>query len=270
MNKELRYAKGLQVREAASGSKDLVGVPIVYNQETVIRDWYGDYREVIREGACATSLASGKNIRALAHHNTEMPLGTTARGTLVLAEEANQVSCAVTPPDTQAGRDTVESVKRGDIDGMSFGFYVKRDRWTFSNDPNVLDLREILEVDLVEVSFVTFPAYAGTSASVRSEILKDANETDELVELGRLLRRANQGQISGGQTLQARKLVEKISSLLPEALNIEEKQNRQATEAKTENAETIGISLDDVARLEKEFLLAEIEQLELDEITSAG
>lgn len=69
----------------------------------------------------------------------------------------------------------MESVKRGDIRGMSFAFSTRSDRWTFAKDgEKEPDLRELLDIDLREVSIVAFPAYPDTSVAVRS--LEDAKK----------------------------------------------------------------------------------------------
>jgi HK97 family phage prohead protease len=60
----------------------------------------------------------------------------------------------------------VESIKRGDITGMSFGFRIKRQEWDETDENN--PLRTILNVDLIEVSPVVFPAYPQTDVSARA------------------------------------------------------------------------------------------------------
>jgi phage head maturation protease len=60
---------------------------------------------------------------------------------------------------------------RGDIDGMSFGFRVTKQEWDESGE---VPLRTIREVELFEVSVVTFPAYADTEVALRS--LEDARK----------------------------------------------------------------------------------------------
>jgi len=74
--------------------------------------------------------------------------------------------------------DLRENLSDGSITGMSFGFYVVKDEWTREtvtvvNDGGVeaeieVDVRRILEIRLVEVSAVTFPAYDQTDAGLRS------------------------------------------------------------------------------------------------------
>jgi phage head maturation protease len=64
-------------------------------------------------------------------------------------------------PPTTVGRDLYESVRRGDITQSSFGFTCVADAWPSRG------LRELLDVNLIDVSPVTFPAYEGTAVGVR-------------------------------------------------------------------------------------------------------
>jgi phage head maturation protease len=73
----------------------------------------------------------------------------------------------IDPPDTQAGRDVVTLVERGDLNQMSFAFWTKRDNWL---DTGEMILRELHEVDINDgdVAVVTYPAYPSTSVGMRS------------------------------------------------------------------------------------------------------
>ena len=68
-------------------------------------------------------------------------------------------------PNTSWARDLMESIKRGDINQMSFGFRTVKDLWEETNKKVV---RTLQEVKLFDVSPVTYPAYPQTSATVRS------------------------------------------------------------------------------------------------------
>jgi len=74
------------------------------------------------------------------------------------------------PPDTQWGRDAVTSIKRGDVDQMSFAFVVKEgwDEWK-ENEEGVIvrTLKAGACKQLYDVSPVSFPAYPQTSVGVR-------------------------------------------------------------------------------------------------------
>ena len=81
------------------------------------------------------------------------------------AEDEKGLAVDVAPPDTQWARDLMTSMKRGDVNQMSFGFQTVRDEWNEKGDE-----RTLIEVKLFDVSVVTFPAYPQTSAAVRSTV----------------------------------------------------------------------------------------------------
>lgn len=70
--------------------------------------------------------------------------------------------------NNEQARALYSAISRGDMDGMSFCFYVSEDNQKWSERDGV-NVREILKVDkVIEVSAVNFPAYAGTNIDSRS------------------------------------------------------------------------------------------------------
>jgi uncharacterized protein len=148
--------------QGESQAPALRGYAAVFDQLSVVL--YGMFRERIERGAFAGTI--GDDIRALWNHDSNLPLGRTKAGTLRLAEDSHGLRVEIDPPDTQAGRDAVESIRRGDVDQMSFMFDVLEDTWDQDGDGQLI--RTLRKVKLYEVSPVTFPAYQGTSVSARA------------------------------------------------------------------------------------------------------
>jgi len=123
------------------------------------------FREKIRAGAFKESI-NKENIRALWNHNTDLVLGSTKNNTLRLEEDTRGLKFEIDLPDTQWGRDAAVSVSRGDVDGMSFAFNVKKQEWDESDIKNVV--RTLVDVDLHEISPTAFPAYPQTKVTARS------------------------------------------------------------------------------------------------------
>lgn len=140
----------------------IAGYAAVYNSESDLL--YGFFREVIKPGAFDGSL--GNDIRCLWNHNAAYVLGRTTAGTLDVRSDAKGLYFEVQPPNATWANDLCESVRRKDINQMSFGFTVNEDNWESLEDGS--EMRELLDVDLFEVSVVTFPAYQATSAGMRS------------------------------------------------------------------------------------------------------
>lgn len=124
------------------------------------------FREMVAPGAFSKTLQDGADVRALLNHNPDFVLGRTKSGTLTLSEDEKGLRCKIELPDTQTARDLHESVKRGDIDQMSFGFITVRDDWVYDEESD--EVRRILkEVKLFDVSPVSFPAYQDTEVDAR-------------------------------------------------------------------------------------------------------
>jgi uncharacterized protein len=134
----------------------------------------GGFRERILPGAFAKTLADGGTKKAYWNHNSDRVLGSTKAGTLTLEERADGLHFEIEPPTW--AKDHVESIKRGDVDQMSFGFRTIKDRWAKGEDGKVT--RDLVEVQLFEVSPVANPAYPQTDAHVRS---LDTTRLQELI-----------------------------------------------------------------------------------------
>ena len=165
--------RGLKVtRDATSGKPMKVsGYAIVFNSESESfgTDCSGrDMREIIDPDACTECLAGAPDIRLLADHDSGKVLGRTSAGTLRLKRDEFGVWMEADLPDTSTGRDLATSMERGDIDGMSFGFWPDYDMVDYITDDLKVTqvIKRILKIN--EVSIVAFPAYPATTASVRS------------------------------------------------------------------------------------------------------
>jgi hypothetical protein len=149
----------------------LAGYAAVFNEETVIGDWF---REVILPGAFAAAITRD-DVRAAFNHEPNLVLGRTKAGTLRLREDDKGLVYEVDPPDTSYARDLMVSVARGDVSQSSFMFDVTGEAWDYPEAKSgQLPLRKITGVKLYDVSPVTYPAYEGTSVSARAMALKDA------------------------------------------------------------------------------------------------
>ena len=157
----------------------LTGRAVVFDEEVTIGSGFWAFREVIRSSAFDKTLREYDQ-RSLWNHDTGKPLGRVSAGTLALRVDDDGLVYDNELGDQTWARDAWESVQRGDVQGMSFGFRVVRDTWTEDNeDPDFVPLREVLEAQLFEVSPVTFPAYESTSVDARA-VLEDA-ETRGLI-----------------------------------------------------------------------------------------
>lgn len=163
MKLERRYFAVEELRaEDGEGVGTITGYAAVFDSPSLD---LGGFREVVKPGAFATSVQDG-DVRALFNHDPNFVLGRTRSRTLALEEDAHGLRIRVRPPEATWARDLVGSIKRGDISQMSFGFYTKADRWETVGEART---RFLLDVELVDVSPVTFPAYPATKVQARAQ-----------------------------------------------------------------------------------------------------
>lgn len=160
---ERRYAQfGLEVRADERGKKKMVGYAAKYNERSVD---LGGFFEVLAPGAFDRAIRESHDVRALVDHDPSKILGRTKAGTLSLRTDDVGLLAEVDMPDTQIARDLQVSIERGDVSGMSFGFFVVTDEW--KSDGKV-PTRVVRDLELFDVSAVTYPAYPQTEVSMRA------------------------------------------------------------------------------------------------------
>ncbi len=151
----------LRVQPNADGSRTVVGV-IPYDSPSAGLPW----DERIAPGAFADALKAGADVLCLRDHDTSLLLGRTLAGTLTLTDSAAGLTFRCKLPNTTTAADLTESLSRGDITGVSFGFTCNEDQWADDRQGNLT--RTLLSVSLFEVSVTSFAAYRDSSVSLRS------------------------------------------------------------------------------------------------------
>ena len=150
--------------EGEVGEKKIRGYAAVFDE---LSENLGGFRERIEPGTFASTIKE-HDIRALINHSPDLVLGRNQAGTLALKEDSRGLAVVIDPPDTQAARDLVTSIERGDVSGMSFGFRTLDDSWDEDSEGNII--HTLKSVRLFDVSAVTFPAYPQTDVAVRSMV----------------------------------------------------------------------------------------------------
>lgn len=150
--------------------KILEGYAAVFNQKT---DVEGYFEEMILPGAFSRTLTENKDVLALVNHNFDNVLGRTSNGLLRLYEDNIGLKFELTLPETDKANQTYEDVQCGNLKDCSFLFITVVDEWDYSNEKPLCILKD---VDLIEISIVSLPAYEGTSVSARSKGKSAAGE----------------------------------------------------------------------------------------------
>lgn len=155
--------RDVELRAAAAGDTlTFTGYACVTEQGYEMQDWLGPYTEVVRAGAFTKTLSEGADVPFLVNHGG-LTLARTKSGTMRLAEDGTglRVEASLDPasPHVQALQ---SAMNRGDVDEMSFAFWVTRQQWS----PDY-EQRDILEVNLNkgDVSVVNYGANPHTSGA---------------------------------------------------------------------------------------------------------
>ncbi len=149
--------------------------------------------ESVAPGAFSRTLSG--DIRALVNHDTTLVLGRTKAHTLELREDEHGLWGKVTVnPNDRDAMNLYERVKRGDVDGCSFGFNPVSEETDIRENGDVH--WTIKDVDLFEVSACTFPAYEETNISARSSEAADIRAKSHQAWQERMKERLNHGSES--------------------------------------------------------------------------
>ena len=178
--------------------------------------------DIVQKGAFTKSLQQrpASKVKMLFQHKTDEPIGVfesiyeDSKGLYVKGKLAL---------GTQKGRDTYELLKIGALDGMSIGF--KADPQKQGYNENKRGVRTLKEVDLMEISLVTFPmneqamvqSVKGNSKSIRDweKILRDAgglSRTEAKIGAKALAESLNQRDADENKQLVA--LLHKVASII--------------------------------------------------------
>lgn len=159
---------------AAEDENVIEGHPAVYDQKTLIG---GYFYEVIERGAF-----DGCNfddvLFCVNHDLRKIPLARSRRNNgnstmqLTTDDKGLYMKATLDTEGNSEAKNLHSAVKRGDIDGMSFIFYIKEQKWVDLDQE--IPTRHILKIKSVrEVSAVTFPAYEGTDINARDQAVLD-------------------------------------------------------------------------------------------------
>jgi len=171
----------------------------------------GGFREKIASGAFAKTIKKS-DIRALFNHDPNYVLGRNKAGTLTLEEDEKGLAIEIDPPDTSYAKDLMVSIERGDITQMSFAFKTIKDSW--ANQDKKESIRTLEEVDLFDVSPVTYPAYPQTDVKVRSFLEEAGLDVEKLAVIMEKKTATNDEDIAV-----VKQAIDVLNSYLPEDLD---------------------------------------------------
>ena len=194
---ERDYPASIELREGdgESGPARLVGHAAVYNRWS--QD-LGGFKERILPGAFDKSIGVSE-VRALFNHDANYIFGGTSvrdgEGSLTLSSDTTGLRIDCEPMDTPTIRDLVLApIRLGLVNKMSFSFSVRGDElwdqpatagtgavWRSPKKDGGLYERDLLDLELFDVSPVVFPAYTQTDIGVRALLATTGIDFDALI-----------------------------------------------------------------------------------------
>lgn len=163
----------------------LEGYAAVFGADTEIDSWEGSFIENIRQGAFRKTIRENTPVMQFDHGHHPL-IGSIPIGTIEsLAEDEQGLYVRGRLTDNWLIQPVRDAISSGAVNGMSFRFQVMRDEWRDGNGKKITDLRELeellwdpgdrgpitrtlLEVRMMELGPVVFPAYPQTSVGVRA------------------------------------------------------------------------------------------------------
>lgn len=167
-NKQEAVTRCYRTEFRADGNDGIIeGTPIVLEQETDL----GYYTEIIDKHALDDT--DFRDVFLFVNHETnKIPLARSRNNNgnstmhLQLNEDGLHMRATLDIANNSEASSLYSAISRGDMDGMSFMFYVDRDEWTDLDTDH--PKRRILSIPKVyEVSAVNYPAYPQTDLSAR-------------------------------------------------------------------------------------------------------
>lgn len=175
--------------------RTLSGYAALFGEPTEINSWEGTFTETIRKGAFKKTIREQTPVMQFDHGRHPL-IGSIPIGSISDLREDDQglyVEGRIT--DNWLMQPVRDAIAEKSVNGMSFRFEVVRDEWRDVNGKlvkpeEVYDLlwmpgdrgplqRELIELKCRELGPVVFPAYAGTSVSVRARNVADGLALDD-------------------------------------------------------------------------------------------
>lgn len=174
--KELPVVRNFSLMDlrAVDEGNYIEGHPAIYDKMTTIGNWFN---EVIERGAF-DECDFDDVLFSVNHDLRKIPLARSRRNNgnstmqLQLDQKGLYIRANLDVENNGEAKSLYSAIKRGDIDGMSFIFYVDEEKWEdMDSDMPTRRIQKIKKV--IEVSAVNFPAYKGTDINARDQAVLD-------------------------------------------------------------------------------------------------
>ena len=142
----------------------ITGTAAVFYDGTPRTEYHlgGNVFERIGRNAFDTALRSDADVLGLFNHSLDNLLGRTSAGTLQLSIDQRGLNYRIPQAETDIAKRVMTWQQTGDITGSSFWFRIRDGGENIFREEDRI-IREVTDVDLIDVGPVTTPAYEATS-----------------------------------------------------------------------------------------------------------
>lgn len=184
----------VELRSIENGQPEIFGYGSVFNSDShVLRTARGQqFVEQIQPGAF-DHLLDDPDIVSLFNHSADYPLARNKRS-MQVGVDSYGFWYRYSAPNSPMGQNITESIRRGDVVGSSFSFFVsdKNEEWEMRKGQPAM--RYIKKVDkVIDLGPVTFEAYPATRVITRNYSVFDDSYKADLAEMD--LRRMRRSRI---------------------------------------------------------------------------
>lgn len=210
-----REIRNVSIKECRSELKEENGKRYIVGRipyDSVSGD-LGGYREIILRGAFDKTINDGADVKALLNHDDSRILGRIKNGTLKLESRGDGLYCSIELGNQTYANDLWESIRRDDVNTLSFGFQKIKDSW--EHEPGKTSTRKLHEVKLLEVSYgVTFPAYSETNSQAVYRSVYESIGVDFDIINQAIMKVNAKSELTDEEEKQIRSLTNYISTVL--------------------------------------------------------
>jgi len=164
-NKQVRFTRQELVTEELEGKKYLRGYAMLFNTPATPIRGLDEYREEISPEALNGVDLS--DCRVLINHDNNLIIGRAGKNARIEADNTGLFVEVEIHSGVQYAKDYYNMVKAGILDGMSFHATAPRSALVRDENTGVYRITQFSE--LIDVSFVAFPAYEQTAAIARDQ-----------------------------------------------------------------------------------------------------
>lgn len=157
------------------------GYAMMWDMPARINSWEGEFDETIKRSAPRKSIKERTPVMQF-DHGRHPRFGSIPLGNFVdIREDAQGLRTIGELHRDEFWSPLHEALRSGSIKGMSFRFDVVKEKWGVNGEG--IQTRDLVEIKIMEMGPVVFPAYNETTASIRSResiYLLDLNDPSTL------------------------------------------------------------------------------------------